>query len=1519
MRVKKLLKIFAYGIFGFVVFLLLLAGITQTQFFRDRLRSYALSELDSILDAEVQLGTITGNLVSGFSIDHLSVKVKHDFLIVAERFDLRYDLFEIPGRIISVDHLSLIRPQISLLRGRDSVWNFIKMIRPTFNDTLASRPFDWTIRLKHFSIEDATIMLVDSASLERPDHARDDPYYVEYHDVELRRLTLETSLTISPTEKHAIISVFRFESDQPDFTLKQLAGDFRVTGTGARVKGMELTTGTSDIRLDAEMRDFDLLGGVDLERLQKKPVSISLHAHDINLDELKRFIPEIDVLSNRVSLDLVANGEFGEIDVKELDLQIGGSVCHVSGTLFNLHTPSLLFINAKLDKSSLSSPDVRALLATSDLPDFEQLGRTKLNLTFTGTPLDFRTKLSLDTDAGRVRAEGTLRIGGPDRLEYKADADYSSLNLAKILDAQQPISSLNGTLHIEGKGISLENLNASMDVRLDSSGFAGRHIGKTQFRIDGADRKLAATGTLAIETMRAVLSASLDQREKDNPSFSLEGTVASLNLQELLQEPSANSDLNFVINAHGTGLTWGSLNGEFVLDVLPSRYHEYTIDSSDVRLVVDQLNPLRKRLALTSRIADFSLSGAFNTEYMKDLVTYEVLNLRKAVGEKFVSLDSTFGASIDHTELAALDKKLSSQREHLDASFSLQIKDLEPLSMATSNRTFNGIGILAGTVQGDFHALSLKARLTSDDFYYGNADSGILIHAGTTTLDVSNLTPHTPLKDIGLRFSANAENMHLNRSEFDSMRVTFKYEQEYSSYTATGRYNHDTRVVINGFSSIAGDYLVFTLNSFEFGYKDFAWQAEGGATVGFGPRGIQVTNLTMHRDTQVVSLSGSLVNGESLNATLSAGNINLEDLKHLLAKEEFEQKREAFAGIAQLQVTVTGTLLNPSFTASLNARGVSFRGMPLGNLSGTFQYQDQLLLTSLDVMNADLAGSSSPDLVVKGTIPINLALAPTEGPDAERSMNLHIQSAGIQIGILDPVLPTFNQLSGTMKCNVTIGGTLTHPDYDGVFSIDSCSFLFVPNLISYTLGGRFELHGDRIHVVDAVVESKKSDDQFKRPGRLRLAGDFALRNFRPSDFNLTVNGGILVVRETTRKSSLSVYGNLFIETGPEGLRYTGEIAQSYLKGYVLVKNSTLVFPPTQQAVNDEFSNTVPVRVVDDTVTATTPHSRTLATQYFEVDTESDRPDARDADVQQPSKSFVDGIRYDLDIECAGGNTQIKMVFNSATSEELLGNINGKFSITEDGKRWIGTLTIDRAYYRFIKQFNADGTIKYSGDFLNPELDITAKYEGVRAGIDSTSSNRPEKVVVSMSITGTRLAPKLEWSMTIDDVDYYSYKGATSSDVQTDALAFILAGTFPLSRSQANDVAADLRPTARSSLVTGASSLITNAFSDFLRRETGFIYSFEFSYGLEDKVGEAADIRLSGVAAGGIWRYGGKILNDPFYNANVSLLYSLGEIFERPSLRNFMFELERRVETSSIGEINDRKLTNSARLFYRFSF
>jgi hypothetical protein len=445
------------------------------------------------------------------------------------------------------------------------------------------------------------------------------------------------------------------------------------------------------------------------------------------------------------------------------------------------------------------------------------------------------------------------------------------------------------------------------------------------------------------------------------------------------------------------------------------------------------------------------------------------------------------------------------------------------------------------------------------------------------------------------------------------------------------------------------------------------------------------------------------------------------------------------------------------------------------------------------------------------------------------------------------------------------------------------------------------------------VKNVPEDLRAGREGVLHLGGDFSLRDLRPGDFNLTAAGQLLVVKETTVKSSLGVYGDLFVEIGPGPLHFTGEIENSLLKGSLSIGNSTLIFPPTQSTVMEESPESVRLVFVNDTLRVTRKPERSALAKYF-ADTLGSSASA--ATGEKKSKSFMDGLSYDLDIDASGGNTEIRMIFNPVTSEELVAALDGRFTITGDGKRWTGDLTITRAYYNFFKRFEATGSIRYTGDFLNPELNINATYQGTRTIPDSLApSGRSEKVIVTLRISGTRKAPRVDFGMTINDADYYAYSGPTSHDLQTDAISFILAGNFPLNNNQRSDLTTQAQSMALNTTLTGASSALTEKLSGFLRQQTGVDVNVELNVATK----EATELRLSGTAWNGYWRYGGTILNDPLANANVSILYSFGTIFDNPSLRNLMLELERRVEPGVLGITNDLKRINSARLFYRFSF
>ncbi len=1512
-NVRKIRIIAVYGLAGLALFVLLAGAFTQTQVFRDRLRAFALAQLSTALNAEVRMGEIRGNIVTGFSVDTVGIDVEGQPLFRLARLELSYNLLAIPGKSVSVRSLTLDHPEIVLARPAGGEWNISRMVRP---HPAGSGEFDWVIALARLEIREGTITVMDSAAMVAPGHAPPDEGSVEYHSFTLRHVNAVLHADVSNADKRVTITSCSFTADRPDFRLKQLSGVFRLTPAEVRADSVRIVTARSHLALDAAMRDIDLLGRIDLRALKDAPVTLSLHAHPIDMDELKEFLPATDFLTGKVTTDLRADGEFGDLNVRQLDLGFGSSSLFLRGGLYNLHDPGNLTLNVKITESTIVPADVPALMPPFDLPDMSPVGIATLNLEFEGRPVDFKTKFLLETPAGRLQSSGfALTVGGPSSLKYDGAVLFENLNLAQVLDDSRMKSALNGTLHVHGKGVRMHQLSSDLSLQIDTSAFRGIPVERTRVTVNAQPRKLVVEGIIDLGEMRAALHGTLDEPEGGEPAFSIEADVASLNLEHILRDSSYNSDITLKLRAEGTGVTWNSLNGNATADLSSSRFRDYEVTQGDFHLTIDQRDSLSKSLQFTSNIADLTITGAFDLPYLAALLPFELGNLRAALGEKIAAIDSGLLSGVDRVRLASRARALDQRHAPLDAQYVVRVKDLEPLSAAAGEKTFNGAGLLSGTIRGGYENVSLRSELSVDNFFYGTADAGILIENGSASLDLQSLAPARPLNKLAMRLQAHAGQFLVNRDALDSLDLSVDYRNESALFEGSALINAAYRLHAGGDARVGENSVTVGIRALDAAYQNFAWRADPGAVLRVNHVGAGVEGLVMRRDTQTVAVQAAIGQGKTIAATIDGSHLDLDDLKYLLADEELGPMGQAFAGSGGFHATADGTIGNPVFSVTVTGENISFRTLPFGRLSGAFRYENRLLMSHVRVNGMGEALEAPPVMTVEGSLPIDLAIESAGERISDQPMNMRIVSRGIQMNVLDPLLPTFNQLSGVMACDLTLAGTLRHPTYDGSIGITECGFLFVPNNITYTLNGTFNPSGDRIRVADCVVRNVPEDEQSGRKGEIHLSGDFSLRDLKPGEFNLNAAGQLLVVKETTRKSSLEVYGDLFVEIGPGPLRFTGEVDNSLLKGSLLIRNSSLVFPPTEAVVADESAQSVPVSTVDDTLHTVPGRDLSVVSRY--LGTERAMTGSGAGAELKKSRSFIEGLRYDLDVETGGANTEIRMIFNPATSEELVASLDGKFTITDDGTRWTGELNVDRAYYNFFKRFDATGTIRFTGDLMNPELNIVATYKGTRNLTDSTGQkNVQEPVVVSVKITGTRYVPKVEFSMTIDGLDYYAYqRGPKSNDVQSDAIQFIVAGNFPLTATQKTDLASEVRATAGLSLLTGATSLLTGRLSDFLRSQTGFISSVELSYG----GGESTELRLSGTAWNGYWRYGGKILNGPFSVANISILYSFGTIFNNPSLRNLMFELEHRVEPGTLGESSDLKRIYSARLYYRFSF
>jgi hypothetical protein len=540
-----------------------------------------------------------------------------------------------------------------------------------------------------------------------------------------------------------------------------------------------------------------------------------------------------------------------------------------------------------------------------------------------------------------------------------------------------------------------------------------------------------------------------------------------------------------------------------------------------------------------------------------------------------------------------------------------------------------------------------------------------------------------------------------------------------------------------------------------------------------------------------------------------------------------------------------------------------------------------------------------------------------------KPQNLKLTAEQFDVALLDPLLYDFDELTGKIRCDIDLQGTPQKPEYKGNISFTDTKFLFNPNHLRYILNSDLEAVTDQIRIKSFKVTNIK-DQGFV--GLAEATGYFTIKNFKINYFDFTVKGDFLLMTDATRKISPNIYGLLFTETDGSGINLKGSLQRPYLTGKLYIREANLTFPPTKEQESINQNLTLRYRAIDDTTRipiATVPVSRYFA-ETDSIDEQTNRT------VESP---ILDRLRYNLNVETRGP-TALTMIFTPATGEELYAELDGKASvINEQGTPNIyGEIDVSpRSYYNFFKHFDAKGKLKFVGQWNNPELDIQATYEGykqetIQPTTDQktiepttpsvTSQPTEQKIIVTLVISGTRMEPKLAMTMKIqkrpgeDPVDFTSH--AKGGDVQSNALAFIITGKFRdelTSRDQQ-----EFTSLGSATGTSVASNLLSSILSEVLKREFPFIRRADVTY-RGGSVQEGTSINVTATVGKGSLRLGGTILQD-IGNTNVSYQLNVGDLLNIPTIRNLYIEIQRKVEGDNA---EDKKLTNEARVFYRFSF
>ncbi|OLD79452.1 MAG: hypothetical protein AUI33_02690 [Ignavibacteria bacterium 13_1_40CM_2_61_4] len=1498
---RRIFKILVYAAALFLIVIFILGAITQTAFFKDRVRVLLVSSLSDRLNGSIRIGTLGGNFFTGITVDSVEIYAETGLFLRAERVLVKYDLMTLFDKSATMRYLIVDRPTIYLLRSRAGEWNYAKLLKPSGDTTHGT--FDWNVFLNDLELKNGMLTVFDSTFAVPPGGDTLAGRHFTEGRFSFKDINVQLKASVRPEDFDVHLLHTSFYSDRPVFELIHCAGDFRVSAGGVSATNVILHSGRSQIGLDGRVPGLDLFRKVKAAALQHDSAQIKLNAKNIDFSELKEFIPELSFLEGSASIDLAADGEFGNLTIRRLKLDVQENSINVAGTVRNLQRADRLDLDLFLG-SSYFDPSVAAkLMPGMQIPTFERGGPASVNVRFIGRPLDFRTRTIVRGKFGECDVAGSINLEKK-IPRYELSFTTKRLDLASILSNQRINSALFTTGKLDGEGISAGQIRATLSVRIDSSRFRNLPIDAAQLTLQGSPHRFEGSVEATSQKMKAVVSGLTDLTIRESPKFSGDISFQGINLARVLDDPRYGSDLTLEGTVSGSGRTIDDINTDIKFLLMPSTFQGHSISAQEIRFFLDQHDPASKRLSLHSSVMDLDLNGTFDLDLAGAALIHQTSNLLETIREHAMPPESLKARKA----APGIGPHVAPQRR-MDFDYTLHVKDLDPVATLIEGQRFDGRAILSGAIHGTEERLSFSCNGAIDECFIGTFEKGVLLNRATLTVALDSLGGNSALENLTARGRLRSESGLVNTTRIDSLDIDLDYRQLKGTLSIKGVVDSVYSIIMAGQTSVQPHTYAFDVDNLTFTSGAYRWHNDQDVQVRVNYDGTRVMHAVMLRNAEQFSLTGVLHHDGEFDFDAALNKFDLTGLAVFVRNPELLRPDQGFRGLASATLHLAGSPENPFMTFKAVSDSAYFRQTRIGSVEANILYGSATATIGLTVKK--MPSDPQPTLVVKGTLPINLAFSGVQERFPPEKQHLEIVSQGFDLSVFDPILRDFENLRGQLHCEITVAGTPRDPEYLGSITLSDVSFTFADNNVPYSISADLEPSGNKIVLKSFQVRNLQ---KLGPVGEARVSGSLIIKNYQIDSIDFTAFGQILLMSEATRKTRSTVYGSLFTEIGSEGLSLRGPIAHPYLTGNLYVRDANLTFPPVRETAGSSSQMALNYVVLDDTSKAA---PQTARPSKFYSGNDARHSSSRTAEVRDRGSLFLDRLRYNLSIETRG-TTAIKMIFTPSTNEELYAELDGRVSVvnSQGYPSVTGEIAVlPHSYYNFFRRFDASGKLKFVGQWDNPELEIEATYESYRT--DPAHDSLQQKVIVQLNIGGSRYEPKLDMSMKVqlqpdqEPVDWASQ--ARGGDVQSDAISFILTGKFrdELTSKERGDIASSVGSTAGSGLTSG---LLSGVLTDFLRQEFPFIRSAEVSYA-GGSFQQGANVRLSGEAFKGYWQVGGKILND-IGNANVSYQMSLGDVLKAPSIHNLFLEIQRRVE----GDISEeKKLTNEARLYYRFSF
>lgn len=1318
-RLKHIVRILLGALLGVYAGLIVLLNIPYVQ---KRLSAAVAGALGDALGTEVTIGRVDVGLLNRVIVEDMLVRDRAgEELLKVARLSAKYDVLPLFRGQVSVGSVQLFGFAVNLNRETpEAAPNYQFVVDALSPKDTADTPFALDLRVNSVLVRRGRVAYHVRSEEETP--GRFNPRHLVVSDL---AATLSLKALRSDT-LNAYVRRVSFD-EASGFSLGRLS--VRVTANHKRMDisrfGLELKN--TVLRADSLTVEYDSLP--DLARWGDNVTCVGAMEATVVLKDAAPFVPALSRFAEPVDVRAAFSGRGTDLHVPLLRLSSRrGLSAEAEADLGGWDAGLDMRVHAALSDLTISQEGLDMLLANlagRPSPVLRRLEHVRLSAVADGRLHDLSIGGLLRTGAGTVEADLLMNLDKETLARtYSGSLGGREVGLGRLLGREDELGDIDFRVELEGFKYKDSYPETRVRGEISSLDYRGYRYG--DITLDGACKDGGWTGRLALDDPNgAVRVDGSFNAVADVPEYNVRAVVDGFRPGALrLSDAYGEADLSFSLTADFTGSSVDDMDGFISVDSLRLNDPEegaYTMD----RLTVSAGRAGGEK---ELRVASPSLSAVVRGDYSYRAVPSSVV---QTMGRYIPSLVPAKGGG--------------GGRTHNRFRFGVRLEDGEML------RRLLRVPVelyMPATLEGYFDDDGDRLRVEGHfpDARYGGTryDSGVLLCETPAGRFCCSLRGGVLLKSgATLNFSARAE------AADDRVAASVDWGNN-TGATYGGRLAARAR-----FSRTEGARPLLRAEvdvlPTEVVLNDTAW-AVRASRVAVDSGRVAVDGFLVERGSgEYLRVDGRLGPREADSCRVRLKDIRLD---YVLDIVQFDDV--SFGGLATGDVTLRSVLGEPGAEARLGVSRFSLNGAPLGEARIRAAWDGGLGGVRLA---ARMAGEGRSTTEVDGYV-----------SPRRKGLDLLIRAGGTDVGFLQPFLTDIlSDVRGRAWGDVRLFGDFKHLDLEGRVLARMDARVDV-------LGVPFSVPGDSVVLSPGRIDFPGVRLADREGHRGVLDGYLLHTHLKDLRYRLGVRADNLLAYHSEEAAGVPFYGHVYVSGeatlsgGGNAMAVDATLATGPGTSFSYV---TGLAPEAEGGRFITFVDRTPRRAAD----------RVRARLYHHSD---GREEAED-----------DGPPMDLNIRMrveATPDAEMRVVMDPVAGDDITAAGRGDLRVDYFNKgdfRMFGTYTIERGVYKLSMQevirkdfvLRPGGTVSFSGDPYEAELDVQAAYTVSSASLDDlvpdpTRGPGTVRVNCLVNLAGALSDPDIRFDLelpTVKEEDRVLVRNATATEEQMNTQVIYLLG------------------------------------------------------------------------------------------------------------------------------------------------